>query len=104
VAFDGTKLVGYCVQVTACDLYAQDCADPAQGCYPVASGGFGCLDEGSLAVDADCGSIHEKCAPGLVCEPATSLCRTACDHNAADTCTGGLTGTQVPARNFGVCK
>ncbi|MGC4116003.1 MAG: hypothetical protein QM765_15740 [Myxococcales bacterium] len=102
----GTGPVGYCLQVEACSLYTQDCANAAKACYPVSSGTGGCVDKGTKALGATC-SRHEECLPGLICPPdSTSMvCRTVCDPSAAtDTCTNGLTCTPQSGRTWGSCK
>ncbi len=126
ITYTGSATVGYCVRVTACNIFLQDCPGTAQGCYPV-SGGYGCVQPGTRADGAAC-SFDNQCLPGSACvNPASAadaggvspshICAKVCDTSLADggvedggdagagLCPAGVSCIELvnPAKPYGFC-
>jgi hypothetical protein len=92
-----------------CDIYAQDCDDPALACTLVTNGETGerytgCRTPGTLGAGVECGGMLGTCARGLVCvrEAGVSTCHAVCntggggpDCAAPETCSGTTSGWGV---------
>lgn len=110
-----------CVQVCRpkpprCDIYVQDCADPALACTLVTDAETsepytGCRSPGPRAVGETCGGADGACARGAICvrEDGVARCHAVCRTDGAgpacartgETCSGlartwGVTYCRVP--------
>ncbi len=90
-----------------CDLRAQDCEFPEQGCYPSAAAGA--ADKG-ICVTADTGGQGASCLEandcqeGFTCSTTDNKCRQLCDRGGgAPTCTTGTCSALVGHTATGVC-
>ncbi len=93
---------GLCFSLPPCDPFAQVCLAAGRACYP-ASGGFGCMPEGSLQPGADCTRIN-ACAKGSACDASSATCRTLCNPDVTpSTCPGQAACAKQPSANYGYC-
>ena len=96
-AFSGGSCVRVCREAPPrCDVYAQDCADPADGCAPTFDPETEepitvCREAGPRAVGEECGGAAGRCAEGLVCVRSGDVnrCRQVCRPDGAPSCAGG---------------
>jgi hypothetical protein len=80
-----------------CDIYTQDCADPAEACTFVTDGETGmpytgCRTEGTLGPGEACGGGMGGCSRGLVCirtGDTTTACRQVCRPMGTPACAAG---------------
>ncbi len=81
-----------------CDMVAQDCPRPGDGCYPPGDGlGYPhCLPAGPTRDGAACLTSPE-CTRGATCELGTRVCARMCDPDAS-TCAPGQDCLLVWAR------
>ena len=104
LAFSGTsESPSLCVNLTECDLLAQDC--PAgEGCYlDLHHDGGACLAEGSSPVGGSCTRSND-CVKGAACD-GTGTCRQLCGTAGSPACTSGTcTPASAPAPSgVGLC-
>lgn len=94
-----------------CDIFLQDCADPADACtlavHPETRERYtGCRPAGEQTLGEVCGSGMGTCGAGLICvtTSGTASCREVCDPSdgdpgcslAAEACTGMTSSWAVP--------
>lgn len=120
ISFDTAGTLGYCFRVTPCNLFSQDCAsaDGGQGCYPVSSGGQGCLSAGTRALGSGCNN-NQECAPGSICvsvspgpvdggtedASVSGACLRLCNPAAATSgCSAAEHCTALTGTSWGFCK
>jgi hypothetical protein len=103
-----------CIQVCRplperCDIYLQDCADPADACTFASNAETGerytgCRPAGTRTDGQPCGGSSGACARGLVCitESGTSSCHFACDPAVTPTTCPAMQACTGTARSWGV--
>ncbi len=107
----GDECVRFCQpRSEPCDIYAQDCADPEDGCNfstdPETGARYtGCRPAGPQTLGEPCGSDPGFCARGLVCirVDGEAACHEVCDaedptdicSDVGQTCSGLSTGFMV---------
>ncbi len=97
-----------------CDVFAQDCPNPGEGCYPASIppsapcesevyGSF-CMQRGTGKQGAPC-DTGSGCAPGFVCliTGATTQCAQLCEFGGSHGCSNGFVCEPVDVPGFSAC-
>ncbi|XXX73796.1 amidohydrolase family protein [Sorangium sp. So ce134] len=107
-AFDaGSPTGGSCVEGDGCDLFAQDCENGA-ACVFWGNGATSCWLAGAGSDGQPCDASF-ACAPGSVCDWASSACRDLCDPRGerGKACPGGercVDRAAIAGLPVGVCE
>ncbi|MGK4000903.1 amidohydrolase family protein [Sorangium sp. So ce1024] len=103
----GSPTGGSCVEGDGCDLFAQDCENGA-ACVFIGNGATSCWYAGVGSGGQPCDALF-TCAPGSVCDEASTTCKDLCDPRGerAAACPGGgkcVDRSAIAGLPVGVCE